>query len=47
MGRNDKHLPIACEGISFRRPILISGVIASALILWAGLAIAVAMVFGG
>lgn len=35
--RHRQTLPIACEGILFRRPLVLAGLLSTNLVLWAGL----------
>jgi hypothetical protein len=45
MGRHPKHLPIACAGISLRRPVVLVGLVASTMMLWTGIAVLASLIF--
>ena len=46
MDQHSRDIPIACAGISPRRPLIFSGLIASNLIIWIAMLALVARLFG-
>lgn len=47
MDTSGRPLPIACEGVSLRRPIVFGGLIAFNLVIWIALAAMIVWMIGG